>query len=258
MRKTVQNVTLIYAPTVELINASTLNGQAIDRFFDSINIQPKTFKREDSFDSPSFEQLITEFAARMCYQSWEEGRPHKEHIQHLAKVGHWSVFEHNIFTFAIAGVSRTLTHELVRHRHMSFSQLSQRYVDHNKWNLGFVVPPDMIEWFYQNLFAEDEWAKKRQDELNEYSNYLNLLSGSEKHKKRIRQAARNCLPGCMETRLVVSGNARTWLEACIKRRPPGTTAENTPSDLEIYRLFDRIKEVIQQSYFPDMWGEVYK
>lgn len=254
MRKTINNVTLIYAPTIELVNASTNNATAIERFFDSIKVEAKTFKPTDI--EVSFEQSLTEFAARMCYQSWHEGRPHREHIQHLTAVQHLSVFEHNVFTFALAGISRSLTHELVRHRHMSFSQLSQRYVDHTKWNLGFVVPPDMIQHFKDNPQAEISWAADREYDLNEYSNYLNTLSGSELTRKRLRQAARNCLPNCMETRMVVSGNARTWLEACLKRRPPGTTMENSPADLEIWRLFDSIKLVLT-SYFPDLFNHYY-
>jgi len=257
MRKAVGGTTLIYAPTIELVNASTYNRTAIMRFFDDIKVDPKTYNYE-SQPEVSFEQSITEFAARMCYQSWDKGRPHREHIHHLTSVGHLSVFEHNVFTFALAGISRSLTHELVRHRHMSFSQLSQRYVDHTYWNLGFVVPPDLIEWFKENPLAEEEWAENRFKELLEYKASLANTRGSELHIKRRRQAARNCLPNCMETRMVVSGNARTWLEACLKRRPPGTTMENSPADLEIWRLFDRIKHILQSSYFPDMFKHFYE
>ncbi len=75
---------------------------------------------------------LVEFAGRACYQSWSKPNPatatNAGYLQHILEVGHLSVLEHGTATFYLTGVSRSLTHELIRHRHFSYSQLSQRYV----------------------------------------------------------------------------------------------------------------------------------
>ena len=75
---------------------------------------------------------LVEFAGRACYQSWSKPNPrtatNESYIQHIIDVGHFSVLEHASVSFYITGLSRSCTHELIRHRHFSYSQLSQRYV----------------------------------------------------------------------------------------------------------------------------------
>ena len=77
-------------------------------------------------------QALAEFAGRACYQSWHKPNPatatNAGYLAHILEVGHLSVLEHGTATFYLTGVSRSFTHELVRHRHFSYSQLSQRYV----------------------------------------------------------------------------------------------------------------------------------
>src|SRR5690606_12172995 len=86
-------------------------------------------------------EALIEFAGRGCYQSWgnPSGKTNREYVQHLCRQGHFSVLEHANITVAIRGVSRAFTHELVRHRHFSYSQLSQRFVDESE--ARFVIPP---------------------------------------------------------------------------------------------------------------------
>ena len=66
-------------------------------------------------------QSLAEMAGRSCYQSWNRPNPktaaNSDYIRHIIDVGHWSVLEHASFTVYVEGVSRSLTHELVRHRH---------------------------------------------------------------------------------------------------------------------------------------------
>ena len=73
-------------------------------------------------------QALAEFAGRACYESWHKPNPktatNAGYLRHILEVGHLSVIEHATATFYITGVSRSLTHELIRHRHFSFSQLS--------------------------------------------------------------------------------------------------------------------------------------
>ena len=77
-------------------------------------------------------QALAEFAGRACYQSWSKPIPatatNAGYLDHILQVGHLSVLEHSTATFYITGISRSVTHELIRHRHFSFSQLSQRYL----------------------------------------------------------------------------------------------------------------------------------
>src|SRR5258707_11430328 len=77
-------------------------------------------------------EALAEFAGRACYQSWSKPNARTAtnagYLRHILEVGHLSVLEHGSVTFYLSGVSRSFTHELVRHRHFSYSQLSQRYV----------------------------------------------------------------------------------------------------------------------------------
>src|SRR4051812_24284240 len=87
-------------------------------------------------------ERLAEFAGRLCYMSQHNpaNRSTREYLENIKKQGHGSVLEHANYSLLLEGVSRSLTHELVRHRAgFSFSQLSQRYVDES--DAHFVVPP---------------------------------------------------------------------------------------------------------------------
>src|ERR1700761_8108076 len=95
-------------------------------------------------DSTDGERLA-EFAGRLCYMSQHNPakRETREYLENIKKQGHGSVLEHANYSILFEGVSRSLTHELVRHRAgFAYSQLSQRYVDES--DAAFVVPPAMI------------------------------------------------------------------------------------------------------------------
>ena len=90
-------------------------------------------------------EALAEFAGRACYQSWKKPNPatatNAGYLRHILEVGHLSVLEHGSVTFYLSGISRSLTHELIRHRHFSYSQLSQRYVPEKD---AAMVEPDVI------------------------------------------------------------------------------------------------------------------
>jgi len=94
-------------------------------------------------DTDNAAQRIPELAGRICYMSFGERQGRKEnapYLGHIIGVGHGSVLEHTVVSLLFTGVSRSLTHELIRHRAgFGYSQLSQRYVDESEAN--FVVPP---------------------------------------------------------------------------------------------------------------------
>lgn len=136
-------------------------------------------------------------AARICYDS-----PHKDiegerkFIKALIKSGHTATIEHSSATFEISGVSRSLTHQLVRHRLFSFCQRSQRYCKED--GFGFVVPDSI---------ANDKNA------LEEYNNTMNTIRDSYSKLISMGIKAEDCryvLPNACETTIVVSGNFREW------------------------------------------------
>src|SRR4051794_39843197 len=160
-------------------------------------------------------EALAEFAGRACYQSWRKPNPvtatNAGYLRHILEVGHLSVLEHGSVSFYITGISRSLTHELIRHRHFSYSQLSQRYVPERN---AAMVEPDVI--------ADDPELHARFLAAAEASleAYNELLEGLEKRfadvpnatlrRKQARQAARAVLPNATETRIVVTGNYRAW------------------------------------------------
>ncbi len=160
-------------------------------------------------------QALAEFAGRACYQSWKKPNPatatNAGYLRHILEVGHLSVLEHGTVTFYLTGVSRSLTHELIRHRHFSYSQLSQRYVPGRGSD---VVEPEVI--------ASDPELHAAFVEAAEMSAkaYDQLLTGLERRfadepnatlrRKQARQAARAVLPNATETKIVVTGNYRAW------------------------------------------------
>jgi len=160
-------------------------------------------------------EALAEFAGRACYQSWKKPNPstatNAGYLRHILEVGHLSVLEHGTVTFYLSGVSRSLTHELIRHRHFSYSQLSQRYVPEKD---AAMVEPEVI--------ADDPELHAKFVEASEAAvrAYTELLEGLEKkfadvehatlRRKQARQAARAVLPNATETRIVVTGNYRAW------------------------------------------------
>jgi thymidylate synthase (FAD) len=160
-------------------------------------------------------QALAEFAGRACYQSWKKPNPktatNEGYLQHILEVGHLSVLEHGSVSFYLTGISRSLTHELIRHRHFSYSQLSQRYFPER--NAAFVEP---------DVIAEDPELHAKFLEASQASldAYTSLLAGLEEkfadepkatlRRKQARQAARAVLPNATETRIVVTGNYRAW------------------------------------------------
>jgi thymidylate synthase (FAD) len=160
-------------------------------------------------------QALAEFAGRACYQSWRKPNPvtatNAGYLRHILEVGHLSVLEHGTVSFYLTGVSRSLTHELIRHRHFSYSQLSQRYVPERT---AAMVEPDVIandSELHQRFHAAAQASQQA---------YNYLLAGLEERfadepnatlrRKQARQAARSVLPNATETRIVVTGNYRAW------------------------------------------------
>jgi thymidylate synthase (FAD) len=179
-------------------------------------------------------QALTEFAGRACYQSWSKPNPktatNAAYLRHIIDVGHFSVLEHASVSFYITGLSRSCTHELIRHRHFSYSQLSQRFVPERDSQV--VLPPGLEDDpELQELFLTAADASREA-----YSTLLTKLEAkfadepnAVLRRKQARQAARAVLPNATETRIVVTGNYRAWRHFIAMRA-------SEHADVEIRRL----------------------
>lgn len=179
-------------------------------------------------------QALVEFAGRACYQSWSKPNPrtatNASYLKHIIDVGHLAVLEHASVTFYITGISRSCTHELIRHRHFSYSQLSQRYVPEDDAHV--VIPPgleDDPELQQIVLAAADASRAAYLEVLAKLEAKLDDQPNAVLRRKQARQAARAVLPNDTETRIVVTGNYRAWRHFIAMRA-------SEHADVEIRRL----------------------
>lgn len=163
-------------------------------------------------------------------------------IKQVLESGHQSIAEHVIFTFAIEGVSRVLTHQLVRHRHCTFSQQSQRYVE---------IKEDMGELYrLLHSISPSKSIGKLMIICNKYFVGVtkeNVFSYSEalwEYLKRIHDGekpedARMILPNASKTNIVVTINLRELIHVSNLRLC-------TRAQAEIRRLFKEIKKAVEE------------
>ncbi|WP_367137987.1 FAD-dependent thymidylate synthase [Saccharothrix sp. HUAS TT1] len=178
---------------------------------------------------------LAEFAGRSCYQSFHKPNPateaNRDYLANILNQEHESVLEHASVTFYVTGVSRALTHELIRHRHLSFSELSQRFV--NVEGAQFVTAPALAE-HWDEFLTEDKTrasgVRGATEELYQFVRYVyadlvSYLHGKGMTRKKAREAARSVMPNATETRIVVTGNIRAWRWVIKKRFHAAADAE---------------------------------
>lgn len=235
---------------VTLLAHSILTTEAIDLFASSA--------RGDQFAGSDAERL-TEIAGRICYDSFGKGRNSRDYHQHIFDVGHGSVLEHSTVTVLISGVSRGLTHELIRHRvGTAVSQRSTRYVDED--HSLVVEHPKLTEFLHgsHTNYAENSFinslrrdAFKANRELYRHVadrvEFSLVKDGVDKQtaRKQARGAARGFLENGMETELVFTMNLRAMLNI-ISQRAVGA------ADAEIRQLaceFVKIGKQVAPAYF---------
>jgi thymidylate synthase (FAD) len=152
-------------------------------------------------------ELLIEKAARVCYNSFEKMNPPESTIriiEHLLKSGHESVLEHCCASFMVSGVSRALTHQLVRHRIASYSQRSQRYVKETEPQ--YVTPPSIlgnkenIGVSSQNQMARAKFENAMLFAWNTYNELLQMgIKGED---------ARFVLPNACCSEIIITMNFR--------------------------------------------------
>lgn len=200
-------------------------------------------------------ERLAEFAGRLCYMSQKNPahRTTRDYIENIKQQGHGSVIEHANYSLLLEGISRSLTHELVRHRAgFSYSQLSQRYVDES--DAAFVVPPAILgdealvaQWTAHVEGAQATYVALVEKLMDRYK----WVDDKVHRRKMAREAARGVLPNSTETKIVVTANARGWRTMLELR-------SSEAAEFEIRRMAIAVLRVMQQeapAFFSDF--EIY-
>ncbi len=228
----------ITKPKVYFVGRQTVVKDELARFLQDEQLVFTT-------DTDVAAEMLSEIAGRTCYMSFGKGRKsNQEYLENMLTSKHGSVLEHAVWCLLITGVSRALTHELVRHRAgFGYSQLSQRYVDESE--ARYVVPP-----LYQE---SDELRAKWQQTIECIRKaYVDLSDATaqyvqQKHpampprdrRKWARQAARSILPNACETKIFVTGNGRAWRHFLELRGSPRADTEIRLLAVEVGRVLKK-------------------
>ena len=149
--------------------------------------------------TPNAIETIAQIAS-ICYDS--DPKNPMGLVKHLYRNGHHSVFEHICFTFKIEGISRACSHQLVRHRHCSFTQRSQRYCSED--NFSYVMPESIEEV----------------DEFDGFSGFMEMVTETYRELVALgvpNEDARMVLPNACATSLYLSCNLRELIHICNER-----------------------------------------
>ena len=162
-------------------------------------------------------------AAKLCYSPSDieslkekiETKDQKAFVQKLMKMNHWSPIEHASFTFAIEGISRACSHQLVRHRLASYSQQSQRYVSESSQQsaisgqalFDYIIPPSIAE----DKEAKETFESFMLEAQKTYDFLVKRLNENGVKGEAANQDARFVLPNASETKIIVTMNARELL-----------------------------------------------
>lgn len=212
-------------PGVVMISKSSVDLSGVEEFLRSFVFRPDFNEYLDDLFKLSDGSQLSKFAGQVCYMSLGKGRTLNDdagkYFDNIKSSGHGSVLEHPNFSFLLYGISRSLTHELVRHRAgFGYSQLSQRYVDskHSK-TLRFVERPE----YQQDEYLHNEFIKRIKNISEEYEKIgeylveqqrsgIQILTADKKTdlRKKVNQCARSLLPNEVETIMVVTANVRAW------------------------------------------------
>src|SRR5205809_815773 len=227
--------TYVSKAKVYLLGRQALVSQELERF---LNDEGALF----TTDTEQAAEVLAEIAGRTCYMSFGKGRKsNQEYLENILSSKHGSVLEHAVWNLLITGVSRALTHELVRHRAgFGYSQLSQRYVDES--HAAFVVPPAILG----DATLESEWERQVAEAQSAYVHVVEALMqryvwvADKGHRRKMaREAARSVLPNAADVKIVVSGNARAWRTMLELRCGEG-------AELEIRRMAIACLRVLQR------------
>jgi thymidylate synthase (FAD) len=227
---------IIREPQVYVVGRQDIDNTEIERFLADHGMTWET-------DTDVGGEQLVEAGGRLCYVSYGKGRKtNDEYIANIIAQKHGSVLEHAVWNFIIAGVSRSFTHELIRHRAgWGYSQLSQRYVDES--DASYVEPPIIAG--DPQLHATWQRAIETAHEA-----YLELVEGlsarladagvkGTHRRKMAREAARSVLPNATETMIFCTANARALRHFIELRGSEGAEAEIRRVAVQFLRIMQR-------------------
>lgn len=209
-------------PGVIVLSRPSINIEGLAGFLDGFDPELHFLDYLNDPDELSDGAQLCKVAGQLCYMSFGPKRTMNAHanqyFDNIKSSGHGSVIEHANYTLLFYGISRSVTHELVRHRAgFAFSMVSQRYVSGKV--LRFVERPEYSEekilheeFVHRIDRAAEEYAALTQRLLEMQKDGTTILSADARTdlRKKVQQAARSVLPNETEAPIVVTGNARAW------------------------------------------------
>ncbi len=237
-------------PIVIKIGETRIDREGIRQMLAALGVSQEGSTRFEK--APDNGETLIELAGRICYESFEVGlNPNvtkirldpKDYFENLLRKGDGSVAEHGLVNFVMIGVSRVMTHELVRHRvGVAVSQESLRYVRPKE--LNFWIPDELSpgqaeamktaveqsEEAYRALEGSIPWEKMTMDE-----------------KKRLTSALRRILPDGLATNVIWSANHRTLRWVIEMRTDPA-------AEVEIRMVFDQVAQICKRDY-PNLYQD---
>lgn len=229
---------------VYLVGQSVMNYDEVCHLLEDMGVKNNPFTEVS--DEERDVDFLPELGGRLCYMSFDNPRPggNRAYLSHIKEVGHGSVFEHSVFNFVLIGVSRTFTHELVRHRvGTAYSQLSQRYVDES--NGTNVIPEALLDVADLETASGETVGFKISTLIDDsrelYSELVDLLSKKGLDRKSARGAARSVLLGGNSTKIMFTVNARELRHIFDLRGSKHAEAEIRSVTIEIYELVKHLE-----------------
>jgi thymidylate synthase (FAD) len=236
---------VVREPTVYLVGRQSINDDALKEFLDDHGVAWQT-------DTEIGGEKLIEVGGRVCYMSFGSAQRRKtnaDYIGHLLEVGHGSVLEHAVWNFIITGVSRSFTHELIRHRAgFGYSQLSQRFVDES--TADFVEPDCIAEdaalhelWLETIRACQLAYCTLSEALMEKFAAEPNRTL----RRKLARQAARSVLPNATETKIFVTANARAARHFIEMRA-------SEHAEIEIRKVAVQMLKILQKEA-PNIFGD---
>lgn len=202
-------------------------------------------KVELLFITPDAGRII-ETAGRTSYLSFnKQGKDtEKAFIRMLIKKGHFSVLEHAYASFKISGVSRSFTHQLVRHRLCSYTQQSQRYVNEHNFNY---IEPDAI--------------KNNKEAHSLFIDFMNRAKEVYAQLQKLgikNEDARFVLPNAVESEIVITANFREWRHIVKLRGSPDAQWEIRRVSMEILKILKKHAPIVFEDFEIDKENDIIK
>lgn len=258
--RTPRGIPYLREPGVVLISKPAVDLSGLAEFFAGFD---EELQFSDYLNDPtgltSAEELC-KFAGQLCYLSFGPKRSTnakaEAYFNNIKSSGHGSVLEHANFTFLFYGISRSVTHELVRHRAgFGFSQVSQRYVSGEK--LRFVLKPEYQQTQELIDIGELRLERSAQEYEEDVQRFLalqgedaELMHGDMRtdRRKKVQQAAREFLPNAAEAPTVVTANVRGWRHFTEMRASEHSDVSIRGAAFKSYLILKQVAPLLFKDY----------